>query len=208
MKYVLLVVIAFVLSANAQDKRACNEFDLNNTNTELCMLPYMDTTSSDFVVAQGTWSPATLFAKNSDTEITCVHASVPQLSTSELGFCLMATGFILDTTLTKASIVGVGTVYLDITSWDKNRIVAEYYKVWEEHACENRQLVLDFPSNTVTLTSTLLMSKRCVGERDKMARLIAQTSDQPKPRQQVETFKLVHKPYDSFADEGFNPFLK
>jgi hypothetical protein len=85
----------------------------------------------------------------------------------------------------------VNTRYLDIVSWGKTRIIAE-----ETIAvgCENQQLVIDFPSNSVTLTSTLSFStKRC--------------ADANKGQTSTAVFSLVHR-FGFAPNKDMNPFLR
>jgi hypothetical protein len=68
--------------------------------------------------------------------------------------------------------------------------------------CENQQLVLDFPSNTVTLTSTLNRSGHCGTMHENVERI------NKKPMKDVEVFSLVHNLGALFADQDGNSFFQ
>ena len=63
---------------------------------------------------------------------------------------------------------------------------------------ENRQLVIDFPSNIVTLTSTVSMTEKCVASLKKSG-----VNLEP-----VVVYSLIHAPLTANADKQSNPFLR
>ena len=106
----------------------------------------------------------------------------------------MALGSIMDAF---PNLVGVSTDYYDIVSWGKTRIIAE--KTFHGEKCpESRQLVIDFSSGTVVLTSTVSVTKSCA----------AMLKGIDKKLESVEVYSLKHAPYTPYADEGFNSFLR
>lgn len=160
-------------------------------------LPLLDTSQAEqgYVAATGRWDKD-LYPKNSEMEITCVKAQVSQLSKSSVGFCLMALGFTMDAA---PNVVGVSTDYYDIVSWGKTRIIAE--KSFSSNLCsENRQLVIDFPSNTVTLTSNVSLTEECANW--------IKGSGSKKKLEPVVAYSLKHSPFTSNADKQSNPFLR
>jgi len=80
-----------------QGKHPCNTVDFDHTNSPQCVLPHLDTSQAKegYVSATGTWTPDG-FIDKADIEFTCVHASVPQVSGSEIGYCLMASAVVLE----------------------------------------------------------------------------------------------------------------
>lgn len=159
-------------------------------------LPLLDTFQAEqgYVVARGRWDKD-LYPKNSEMEITCVKAQVSQFSNSSVGFCLMALGFAMDAA---PNAVGVSTDYYNIVSWGKTRIIAE--KSFSHDLCpENRQLVIDFPSNIVTLTSTVSMTT------EKCAASLKKSGLKLEP---VVIYSLMHAPFTANADKQSNPFLR
>jgi hypothetical protein len=165
-------------------------------------LPLLDTSQVEqgYVNARGRWDKD-LYPKNSEMEITCVKAQVSQLSNSSVGFCLMALGFTMNAVPNllpeNNNVVGVSTNYYDIVSWGKTRIIAE--KSFPRDMCpENRQLVIDFPSNIVTLTSTVSMTEKCVASLKKSG-----VNLEP-----VVVYSLIHAPLTANADKQSNPFLR
>ena len=193
---ILAVLITLLVGSASAHAESRGEKCWSGSTDEFCKLPMLETTSADhgYVVATGHWTPKGYFSDVSETEITCIRALVPQVSNSKIGYCLMATGFVMDGT----NNIGVSTVYLDITSWEKTKIIAEQSPGWEATNCESQAYVIDFSSNTVTMTSTLSISKECNQQWGKLG----------KPVKQVENFRLVHQYGTMYADERLNPFLK
>ncbi len=182
----ILIALSLCLSAAAQQD----------------ILPLMDTNAAKegYVVATGRFS-GDLYPKNSEMEITCVKAQVPQVSNSSVGFCLLALGFNLDAVKglvpENSNIVGVSTDFYDIVSWGGTRIIAELNRFRIGTCPETRQLVVDFPSNTVTLTSNVSITEKC-------AALEKTWTHKMEP---VVIYTLQHAPFTSKADKGFNPLL-
>jgi hypothetical protein len=198
----ILVVLAMLVFAvgvvHAQESRC----SIADSGSPVCRLPLLSTREAGqgFIVATGRWDKD-LYPKNSQMEITCVRTRVSQLSNSPVGFCLMALGFIMDAVpnLVPDSnrIVGVSTDYYGIISWSKTRILAE--KTFHGDTCpESRQLVIDFLSGTVVLTSTVSMTKDCS----------AMLKGIDKKLEPVMVYSLQHAPFTLYADEGLNPILK
>lgn len=164
-------------------------------------LPLLDTFQAEagYVVARGRWDKD-LYPKNSEMEITCVRAQVSQLSNSSVGFCLMALGFTMNAVPNllpeNNNVVGVSTNYYDIVSWGKTRIIAE--KSFHDLCPENRQLVIDFPSNIVTLTSTVSLTEKCAASLKKSGGKL----------EPVVIYSLMHAPLTANADKQSNPFLE
>jgi hypothetical protein len=153
--FVSLMLVFMVGVVQAQESR-CSSVD---NGSPICQLPLLSTHDAEqgFIVATGRWDKD-LYPKDSQMEITCVRTRVSQLSNSSVGFCLMALGFIMNAVPNLVPennrIVGVSTDYYDIVSWGKTRIMAE--KIFHGETCpESRQLVIDFLSGTVVLTSEL-----------------------------------------------------
>jgi hypothetical protein len=177
------------------------EFDCHGQKPDMrCTLPEMSTlTPSEFITAKGHWIPDTyfrkLFRKKEETELTCIRARVPQVSDSTIGYCLMASGHTFGD-----DEIAVSTDYLDVISWEKTKIVAQRSRDWETANCETQQYVIDFPSNTVTVTSTLSMGKKCL---EQTKRVLAEAK-QEKP---TEVFTLQHAIGTRYASHQLNPFL-
>jgi hypothetical protein len=156
------------------------------------------TASEGYVSAYGTWTPDGLISK-ADIEIECLRTTVRQLSFSKIGVCQMASAAIL---------LGRPVVSLNdfgIIAWGKSKITAERSEGWQDQNCEGQQLILDFASNTVILTSTLSRSGDCekrLEDSDKNAKTLNQ-----KPAKDVEVFTLVHNVGNLYADEDDNPFF-
>ena len=192
--FVSLMLVFMVGVVQAQESR-CSIVD---NSSPICQLPLLSTQQAEqgFIVATGRWDKD-LYPKNSEMEITCVRARVSILSNSSVGFCLMALGFIMDTVPNLVPennrIVGVSTDYYDIVSWGKTRIIAE--KTFHEACPESRQLVIDFSSGTVVLTSTVSVTKACAS--------VLKGID--KKLESVEVYSLKHAPFTLYADEGLNP---
>ena len=91
-------------------------------------------------------------------------------------------------------------------AWNRTKIIAERPEAWQLQECEAQTLVLDFTSNTVTLTSTLdKASGNCVEWFDSMEKLTK------KSLQDAAVFKLVHEyatPYVEESTKQLNPFFK
>jgi hypothetical protein len=92
--------------------------------------------------------------------------------------------------------LGVSTNYYAVVSWGESRVMAERDEGWKTVNCEQQQLVLDFPSNTVTITSTLSMTPETCGKMNKAS------------KKQAEVFTLRHYPLEAYPDKQDNPFLK
>lgn len=176
--------------------QTCDAFDPEHHNNAVCEQSTMFTMRAEagYVTATGQWIPPGEITPNeSVVELTCINRPVEQVSNSKIGYCLMAAAYLPFAQLRN---LGISTNYYDIVSWGKSRILAERDEAWEMSNCEQQQLVLDFPSNTVTLTSTLSFTpERC-------ARLNKES------KKQTEVFLLKHYPYESFPNKDFNPFLQ
>lgn len=192
-KLTICIAIVVTLNVAAQAGTKCNDA----SKDPVCKLPQMGTsTAADgYVSARGTWTPDG-FIDRADVEIECVRTHVPQLSLSKTGFCQMATALIFQ------NAPMVSTNVYDIVSWGRTKIIAERSESWQSTNCETQQLVLDFPSNTVTLTSTLNRSGRCGKFHEDVDKL------SNKPVKDVEVFTLVHKFGDMFADQDDNSFFR
>jgi hypothetical protein len=171
------------------------------TSTDrICKLPELNTSmaSRGFVSAHGTWAPDG-FIDDADIEIECIRTPIPQLSESKVGVCLMAS----------ASPFGrqpaAALTSLDIVAWEKASIIAERDESWQTANCETQRLVLDFPSNTVTLTSTLNTSGRCAKRIEYSDKLASRRHKEP--LKDVEVFTLVHNLGALYADEDDNSFF-
>lgn len=200
----VVIVLAVVIPARAQKAppgfvpdpqpkpptTMCDKKDAMRSVTPGCRMPLLSAfqAASGFVVANGRWDPfdTAMSPKDSDVEISCIRARVSQLSNSTIGFCLIAMGFVLDQF--PGAGVAVNTRYLDIVSWGEDRIIAEHHG-----DCENQQLVIDFPSNSVTLTSILSFGSKDCAEFNK--------GETP-----TMVFSLVYH-NGLHADKGSNPFM-
>jgi hypothetical protein len=91
----------------------------------------------------------------------------------------------------------------EIVAWEKTKVIAQRDETWQLTNCATEQLVLDFPSNTVTLTSTWNRSGDC-GKRLEAADKLATNKA---PLKDAEVFTLVHNSGALHADEGMNPFF-
>jgi hypothetical protein len=203
MRRVSVTFLLLLLHAHGQAKQfTCDTLDVNHTNPPQCTLPHLDISQArtGYVSATGTWSPDG-FLDKADVEFTCVRASVPQLSDSKVGYCLMASAVIV------SGIPAVSTTYFDVTSWENAKIIAERPEGWQVLECESQVIVMDFRFNTITLTSTLNRSgARCRQRFETIEKLTK------KPMKDSEVFSLVHS-YGSLYVEGdhiktFNPFFK
>jgi hypothetical protein len=195
-KTVLTAVLLVLASIPATTQTKCDLFSTN----PICKLPELGTSmaSQGYVSAKGTWTPDGLINK-ADIEIECLRTPVSQLSLSEIGVCQMASANVLG----DQPVVALND--FDIVAWEKTKIIAERGAAWQIQNCETQQLVLDFPSNTVTLTSTLSRSGRCAKvyeNSDKLAKNMHQ-----QPLKDVEVFSLVHNLGDLYADEDHNSFF-
>ena len=188
-------VVVFVFSGPGL-AQTCEAFDPEHHNSPVCEQATMYTMRAEdgYVSATGQWTPPGEISPNeSVVELTCINTPVQQVSNSKFGFCLMAAAYL---TLAESRNLGVSTSYYDIVSWGKSRILAERDEGWQKMNCEQQQPVLDFPSNTVTLTSTLSFTpERC-------ARL---NKDNKK---QTEVFLLKHYPLEAFPSKDFNPLMQ
>jgi hypothetical protein len=153
--------------------------------------------SQGYVSAHGTWTPDGLI-ENADIEIECLRTSVPQVSDSKIGVCQMASAIIFQ------GVPAVATNDFGIVAWEKTKIIAERSEAWQMMNCETQQLVLDFPSNTVTLTSTLSRSGHCAKRGETLDKI---AKDTHKPLKDVEVFTLVHNLGALYADEDDNSFF-
>jgi hypothetical protein len=191
---VSIALLAFSLPSTSQTK--CG----STSNDPICKLPELGTSgaSGGYISAHGTWTPDGLIDK-ADIQIECTRTPNPQLSNSQIGVCQMASAKVLF----GEPVVAVSDY--DIVTWEKNRIIAERSEFWQATNCETQQLVLDFPSNTVTVTSTLSRSGHCgkrYEESDKLARKMNR-----EPLKDVEVFTLLHDLGALYADEDDNPFF-
>jgi hypothetical protein len=186
-------VVVAVLGGLAAGQR-CEAYDPEHHNGPICNLPLMHTHSAadGYVSATGQWTPSDLFPAESESEIECVRANVPQLSNSQLGFCQIITAFL--TPYSRG--LGIATNDYDIVSWGKSRIIAERSKVWQIINCEQQQLVFDFPSNTVTITSTSSFVGRHCADMNKEV------------KEHSKVFTLIRYPFELFPSKYLNPFLK
>jgi hypothetical protein len=185
------VLILFATPVRAQTKpKPCGMLD---NPSAVCQLPLLSTheLNQGYLSARGKWD-GDIYPKNSEMEITCIKSQLPQVSNSSVGFCLMALGFTLDA---MPGAVGVSTDYYDIVSWDKTRIVAE--KTFHEICPESRQLVINFVSGTVVMTSTVSLTQACT----------AMLKDINKKLEPVTVYSMKHAPFTLYADEGMNPYL-
>jgi hypothetical protein len=190
-----LLLLVFVLQASGSTQ-TCEAFDPEHHNSPVCeqATMYAIRAEDGYVSATGQWVPSGEVApKESIVELTCINAPVSQVSNSRIGFCLMAASYL---TFSESRNLGISTNYYDIVSWGKSRILAERDEGWPKINCEQQQLVIDFPSNTVTLTSTLsLTTDRC-------------TRMNKDSKKQTEVFLLKHYPLESYPSNDFNPFLQ
>jgi hypothetical protein len=169
--------------------------------TQYKKLPRMAIMEGGYVDVQGGhWEP-TGSISGDDIEITCIRARAPQLSNSEIGYCLLAYAFAL------AGTPVVKTDYLDITNWNKTRIIAEHSAGWELTECEKQIYVLDFPTNTVTLTSTLNKTDSQCAKRWAYLDKMSKDANKP-PMKDVEVFHLAPGFADMPASKDANPFLR
>lgn len=198
----VIVVVLFaliLLSPPVLAQSKCREAN----NLEMCKLPQLSTDLAEgedgYVIAKGTWTPDGLM-DNADIQIECLRASLPQLSKSRIGNCKLVSGFIFH---------GMAAVSMEdygIVAWERTKIIAERDPHWQMQNCENQQLVLDFLTNTVTLTSTLSRSSGHCAEM--MDRIDKSRKEQHKPSQkESEVFSLVHNLGALYADEDYNPFF-
>ena len=78
----------------------------------------------------------------------------------------------------------------DVIAWERTKIVADRGGAWEMTNCETQQLVLDFRSNTVTLTTTLSRSgTRCAKQGEYLDKI---RKEKRKTVNDVQVFTLVH----------------
>jgi hypothetical protein len=195
-KKILIAAALVVVGVPATTQTKC---DLTSTNP-ICKLPQLGTSmaSGGYVSGHGTWTPDGLINK-ADIEIECLRTPIAQISFSKIGVCQMASANVLG----DQPVVALND--FDIVAWEKTKIIAERSATWQMQNCETQQLVLDFPSNTVTLTSTLSRSGRCAKlyeNSDKLAKNMHQ-----QPLKDVEVFTLVHNLGALYADEDDNPFF-
>jgi hypothetical protein len=158
----------------------------------ICSMPSLNTNQAGegFVFVTGHWTPeeSGMFEKNSAIEITCIKAKVEQVSHSPIGFCIEAMGFVSTFNPLCKDCAMVVTNYFDIAAWEKTSIIAETHA----RVCETQHLVVDFPSNSVTLTSNLSFTGKC--------------ADADKGSKPALVFSLVRS--FEFASKDLNPFLK
>lgn len=166
----------------------------------ICKLPQLCTSvaSQGYVSANGTWTPDGLI-DNADIEIECMRTPIPQVSESQIGVCKMASAIIFQ------GIPAVAVNDFDIVAWEKTKVIAERDEAWQRMNCETQQLVLDFLSNTVTLTSTLSRSGRCAKQGECLDKI---AKDAHKPLKDVEVFSLLHNLGALYADEDNNSFFQ
>lgn len=195
MKRILIAAALALASVPATCQKKCDLFSTN----PICKLPQLGTSmaSQGYVSAKGTWTPDGLI-DNADIEIECIRTSIPQISDSTIGVCQMASAIIL------ADVPAVALNDFGIVAWEKTKIIAERSGGWQMMNCETQQLVLDFPSNTVALTSTLSRSGRCAQQIETLDKL---AKDKHKPLKDVEVFTLVHNLGALYADEDDNSFF-
>jgi len=196
-KMILVGVALLITSLPATSQTKC---DVNSTNP-ICKLPQLATSmaSQGYVSAKGTWTPDGLI-NNADVEIECIRTSIPQVSDSTVGVCQMASAIIFH------GQPAVAINDFDIVAWEKMKVIAERSAAWEMMNCETQQLVLDFPSNTVTLTSTLSRSGRCATQGETLDKFAKNMHQQP--LKDVEVFTLVHNLGALYADEDDNSFFR
>ena len=196
--FVLLLILSSFASVlpTLAPAQTCEAFDPEHHNSPVCEQGSMFTMQADegYVTARGQWIPVgEITPKESIVEITCVNTPVQQLADSKLGFCLMAAAYL---GFAESRNIGISTNSYGIVSWGKSRIIAERDESWQSINCEQQQLVLDFPSNAVTITSTLSMTpERCA----KMNR---------GNKKETAVFALKHYPLEMFPSKETNPFLQ
>jgi len=194
-KMILLAAALALASVPATCQTKCDSF----ATDPICKLPQLGTSmaSQGYVSAKGTWTPDGLI-DNADVEIECIRTSIPQVSDSTVGVCQMASAIVFH------GQPAVAINDFDIVAWEKVKVIAERSAAWEMMNCETQQLVLDFPSNTVTLTSTLSRSGRCATQGETLDKI---AKDTHKPLKDVEVFTLVHNFGALHADEDGNSFF-
>jgi hypothetical protein len=196
---VLIAVAVVLLGVSSEAQSKCGTYDTRND--PMCQLPEVWTSheSNGYVSARGTWTPDG-FIDKADIKIECLRRPAPHLSVSKLGACQMASAVIID----DMPVVALND--FDVVLWKKTKIVAERDEAWQMDACKNQQMVIDFPSNTVTLTSTLNRSGDC-GKRHEDQEQLLKMLLQP-PLKDVEVFSLVHNLGARFADADGNSFFQ
>jgi hypothetical protein len=194
-KAVAATVLLVLVSIPATTQTKCGSLSAN----PICKLPQLGTSmaSQGYVSAKGTWTPDGLI-NNADIEIECIRASIHQVSYSAIGVCQMASAIIFQ------GVPAVGLNDFGIVAWEKTKVIAEQNEAWQMMNCETQQLVLDFLSNTVTLTSTLSRSGRCAKQGETLDKI---ANDTHKPLRDVEVFTLVHNLGALYADEDDNSFF-
>jgi len=187
---VLVVAVTLLLGVPAHGQ-TCNSFDPDRHNNPVCGQATMYTIRADhgFVTATGHWEPKGVAPDESIVEVTCVRTPVAQFSSSKIGFCLVAMAYL---PFSGSRNLGISTNYYDVMSWDESHIIAERNR--PEPDCEQLQLVLNFPSNTVTLTSTFSFASEICAKWHK-------------DQKQSEAFTLKHYPLELYPSKDLNPFL-
>lgn len=191
----LAVVLVSLVGPIGAQKKATGKCGITN-EAEICKLPQMtaDPSYPGYVEVIGEWSPK--LSDGMEINITCVRSTVPQLSNSKLGVCILAAGG-LSMTLPTVRMDAFGVI-----SWGQTQIVAQSSEEQVYQECEKLTYVVDFRSNTVTLTDTLdKTTERCT-ERWKSVGSVG------KPKlPTVSVFHLVHAYATLYANPEINKFL-